>query len=282
MINRLFILFILISSTICSQNTKEHYKDFKIISDMMDSTKKVTSIRYKMRSIERIETGYNKANTQIKLQVSPRKSYLLNTDNKIEILYNSVESTTKCVVKPHSFPYITLNLDPRGNLIRKNQHFTLLELGFEFTVRTIAIALSKEKDQIYKHLTQVGKVEKNNMNCIMLVYENLNFSYHDYVVQPKETVTSISMKFIVNDYMIRTKNNLYNEYGYLKVGSVIKIPSFYCKKGVFYIDEKTMLPISVSIYDEVGLFESYDYFDVELNTVIPANEFKKSFKGYNF
>ena len=282
LINRLFILFILISGTICSQNAKDHYKDFKIISDMMDSTKKITSIRYKMKSIERIETGYNTAHTQIKLQINPRKSYLLNTDNKIEILYNSVESTTKCAVKPHSFPYITLNLDPRGNLIRKNQHFTLLELGFEFTVRTIAIALSKEKDQIFKHLTQVGKVEKNNMHCIMLVYENSNFSYYDYVVQPKETVTSISTKFIVNDYMIRTKNKLYNEYGYLKVGSVIKIPSFYCKKGVFYIDEKTMLPISVSIYDEVGLFECYDYFDVELNKAIPANEFKKNFKSYNF
>lgn len=282
MMIRFFILSMLFAGNLCSQISKEHLKDFKIISDMMDSAKKITSIRYKMKSMERIENGWNRASTQIKLQINPRKSYLLNTESNIEILYNSTESATKCLVKPHTFPYVSLNLDPRGNLIRKNQHFTILELGYDFTVRTIAVALSKEKEQIIKHLTLVGKVEKNNMHCIMLIYENLNFAYHDYVVQPKETVTSIAAKLVVNDYMVRTKNKLYNDYGYLKVGSVIKIPSFYCKKGVFYIDEKTMLPISVSIFDEVGLFESYDYYEVELNKHIPDNEFKKDFKGYKF
>ncbi len=279
---RFFILFALIAENLCSQISKEHLKDFKVISDMMDSAKKITSLRYKMKSMERIENGWNIANTQIKLQINPRKSYLLNTENKIEVLYNSTESVTKCLVKSNTFPYVSLNLDPRGNLIRKNQHFTILELGYDFTVRTIAVALSKEKDQIIKHLTLLGKVEKNNAHCIMLIYENLNFTYHDYVVQPKETVTSIASKFVVNDYMVRTKNKLYNEYGYLKVGSVIKIPSFYCKKGIFYIDEKTMLPISVSIFDEVGLFESYDYYEVELNKNIPDKEFKKDFKDYKF
>ena len=282
MMIRFFILFVLFAGNLSAQISKEHLKDFKIISDMMDSAKKITSVRYKMKSMERIENGWNKASTQVKLQINPRKSYLLNTENKIEILYNATESTSKCLVKPHTFPYVSLNLDPRGNLIRKNQHFTVLELGFDFTVRTIAVALSKEKEQIIKHLTLVGKVEKNNMHCMMLIYENLNFTYHDYVVQPKETVTTIANKLIVNDYMVRTKNKLYNEYGYLKVGSVIKIPTFYCKKGVFYIDEKTMLPVSVSIFDEVGLFESYDYYDVELNKHIPDNEFQKDFKGYKF
>ena len=97
---RLFILFVLFAGNLCSQISKEHLKDFKIISDMMDSAKKITSIRYKMKSMERIESGYNRASTQIKLQINPRKSYLLNTENKIEILYNSTESATKCLVKP--------------------------------------------------------------------------------------------------------------------------------------------------------------------------------------
>ena len=70
--------------------------------------------------------------------------------------------------------------------------------------------------------------------------------------------------------------------GKLKEGSVIKVPNFYCKKAVFYIDEKTMLPISVSIYDEVSLFESYDFYNLEVNKPIPASEFKKDFKGYGF
>lgn len=262
--------------------SREHFNDFKLITDMLDSAKKVSYIRFNMKSVERVETGYSIANTKIKLQTHPRKSYLLNTEKKLEILYNEGELNNKALVKPHVFPYFTMTLEPRGNIMRKNQHFTIFEVGFDFTVRTIAVALSKEKEQIAKHLTYVGKVEKNKMNCYMLIYENLAFSYYDYTVLHKETVSSIASKLIVNDYMIRCKNKLYNDYGYLKEGSKIKIPTFYCKKAIFYIEEKSMLPISTSIFDEAGLFESYDYYDLELNKPIPANEFKRDFKGYGF
>lgn len=262
--------------------SREHFKDYKLITDMLDSSKKVSSLRYNMKSVERIETGYVTATTKVKLQVHPRRSYLVNTDNKLEVLYSEGEMNNKALVKPHVFPYFTMSLDPRGNLMRKNQHFTILDIGFDFSAKTIAIALNKEKDQISKHLTYVGKVEKNKMYCLLLVYENLDFSYYDYTVQHKETISSIAGKLTVNDYMIRCKNKLYDSYGYLKEGSIVKVPTFYCKKAVFYVEEKTMLPISVSIYDEVGLFESYDFFNLEVNKPIPAAEFKRDFKGYGF
>ncbi len=294
----LSIIIILGYSTIFSQHSKknakhhlgenpkevshEHFKDFKLITDMLDSAKKVSFLRYNMKSVERVESGYATAQTNVKLQVRPRKSYLVNTQNKLEVLYNESDNNNKALVKPHVFPYFAMSLDPRGNLMRKNQHFTILDIGFDFTARTIAVALSKEKEQISRHLTYVGRVEKNKMNCHLLVYENLEFGYHDYTVLHKETVSSIAGKLTVNDYMVRCKNKLYDDYGYLKEGSVIKIPTFYCKKAVFYVDEKTMLPISVSIYDEVGLFESYDFSNLEVNKPIPASEFERNFKGYGF
>jgi hypothetical protein len=293
-----YIIFIFISQIAFSQhykknsknhhleNTKEysreHIKDLKIITNMLDSAKKVTSLRYNMKSVERVASGYLIANTSVKLQTHPRKSYLKNNDNKIEVLYNEGTLNNKSLVKPHVFPYISLTLDPRGNLMRKNQHFTILDIGFDFTARTIAVALSKEKEFVGQHLNYVGKVEKNKMNCHLLIYENQEFSYTDYTVLHKETVSSIAGKLTVNDYMLRSKNKLYDNYGYLKEGSIIKIPNYYCKKAAFYIDEKTMLPISVSIFDDIGLFESYDFFNIELNKPIPAEEFKRDFNGYGF
>lgn len=298
MFKYLFFILVLISTSAFSQrsmkNAKnhliespkevshEHFKDFKLITDMLDSAKKVSYIRYGMKSVERVETGYVTATTKVKLQTHPRKSYLVNTDNKLEVLYHESELGKKALVKPHVFPYFTMNLDPRGNLMRKNQHFTILDIGFDFMAKTIAIALSKEKDQIAKHLTHVGKVEKNKMMCHLLVYENTEFSYYDYTVGHKETVSSIAGKFTVNDYMLRCKNKLYDNYGYLKEGTVIKVPTFYCKKAVFYVEEKTMLPISVAIYDEIGLFESYDFYNLEVNKSIPNSEFQRNFKGYGF
>lgn len=249
---------------------------------MMDSVKKITYLRFSMTAIERVEHGFAKANSKVKMQISPKKSYLINPEKKLEVLYNEGLLRGKCLVKPHVFPYLTLTLDPRGNLMRKNQHFTMHELGFDYTVKTIAMALSKEKEQIVNHLNYVGKVEKNKMMCYLFVYENTSFSYFDYVVQAKETVASIANKFIVSDYMLRCKNDLYDDYGYLKVGSTIKIPNFYCKKAVFYVDEKNKLPISVSIYDDVGLFENYDYYDLEINKPIPGAEFQRDYKDYRF
>ena len=249
---------------------------------MMDSAKKISYIRFSMNALERIETGFASANTKVKLQSHPRRSYLKNTEKGLEVLYNEGELNNKCLVKPHVFPYFTLTLDPRGNLMRKNQHFTIYELGFDFTVKTIAMALSKEKENIAKHLSSLGKAVKNKMNCHVLVYENTAFNYFDYTVQAKETVASIANKFIVSDYMLRTKNKLYNEYGYIKSGTKIKVPTYYCKKAIFYIDEATMLPVSISIYDDIGLFENYEYYDIELNKPIPAVEFKRTYKGYGF
>lgn len=298
MFKYLTVILIFVSLTAFSQRAKkhsknhlnenpkevshEHFKDFRLITDMLDSAKKVSYLRYAMKSVERIETGYSTSNTKVKLQAHPRKSYLVNTDNKLEVLYHEVELGSKALVKPHVFPYFTMSLDPRGNIMRKNQHFTILDIGFDFTARTIAIALSKEKDQIAKHLTYMGKIEKNKMMCHLLVYENTEFSYYDYAVGHKETVSSIAGKLTVNDYMLRCKNKLYDEYGYLKEGSVIKVPTFYCKKAIFHVDEKTMLPVSVAIYDEVGLFESYDFYNLEVNKPIPNSEFQKNFKGYGF
>lgn len=277
-----FILLLMVSGNLFSQISKDHLLDFKIIIDMMDSVKKITTLRYKMNALERVDHGYLSANTTVKLQMHPRRSYLQNTEKKLEVLYNEGQLNNKCLVKPHVFPYFTLTLDPRGSLMRKNQHFTIFELGFDFTVKTIVMALSKEKENVAKHLTLVGKAVKNKMNCYVLIYENNAFGYHDYKVQDKETVGSIASKLVVSDYMIRSKNDLYNEYGFVKAGIKIKIPNYYCKKAIFYIDELTMLPVSISLYDDVGLFENYEYYDIELNKPIPVIEFNRNYKGYGF
>src|SRR3954466_14235463 len=76
--------------------SKEHFKDFKIIMDMIDSAKKISSLRCNMKSLERIEDGYASAATKVKLQMHPRRSYLINTEKKLEVLYNEGEGKDKC------------------------------------------------------------------------------------------------------------------------------------------------------------------------------------------
>lgn len=249
---------------------------------MLDSIKNARAIRFKVTAIERTNGIYVKAISECKVQTAPRCMYLLNREKKLEILFSTGHYNNKAVVKPHVFPYLTLQLNPVGNLMRKNQHYTINELGFDFIGRSVAMALSKEKENFTKCITYYGKVEKNGCLCYLLVYEAKTFPYNDYVVKEKETVSSIALKFNCNDFLLRTRNNLYDDFDYLKKGLTIQVPQYYCKKAVFYVDEKTMLPISVAIFDEVGLFESYDFTNVILNKPIPAEEFTKEYKDYHF
>lgn len=249
---------------------------------MIDSIKNIKTVRTNIKALERINNTYSSANSEIKVNVNPKKLYFIGRQGKLEILYVAGEHGNKAVVKPHVFPYLTLTLDPRGNMMRKNQHYTIHELGFDFIGRTIALILSKEKENMAKSLTYVGRHEHNGAMCHMIIYETKNFPYVEYTVQRKETVTSIALKQSVNDYMLRSKNDLFNDFGYLKEGTKLQIPSMYCKKAVFYLDEKTMLPVSVSIYDDIGLFENYEYSNIKINKPFDEKEFTKEFKGYGF
>lgn len=248
---------------------------------MYDTIKNIKTTHLKVVSIERIENKFTKAIAEIKLQTQPRKVYFNNKDKKVEILYDAELSKTKALVKVHSFPYMTLNLDPTGNIMRKNQHYTINELGFAFIGKSIALTLSKDKDGL-NNFVYHGKHVKNGYNCHMLEYKNESYSYVNYTVVDKETASSLASKLCVNDYLLRNKNDLLNDFGYLKKGTVLSVPNLYCKRAVLYIDEKLMVPVSINLYDDAGLFECYEYTEVQLNKLFKPDEFDRSFKDYGF
>jgi hypothetical protein len=257
-------------------------KPAKIITEMLDSIKHIKTVRFKVKALEKVENGYTLVNSEAKIQIKPRQLYLVNKEKKLEILYLSGKNDGKAIVKPHVFPYITLLLNPTGNLMRKNQHYTIHELGFDFLGYTIALALSKEKENMLKSLSYLGKHEKNGYNCYMVVYESSAFNYFTYETGPKETVATIASKFNVNDYLLRVKNNLFNHFDYIDQGTKLQIPNYYCKRAIFYVDEKTMIPVNVSVYDDKGLFECYDFFNIIINKPIDPIEFTRSYKDYHF
>lgn len=250
----------------------------KLILTMLDSVKNIQTLRVTLKSLERINGVYQKGESVDKIQYNPKKIYFNNKARKVEILCLSPD---KALVKPGTFPYISINLDPNGSTMRKNQHYTINELGFEFVGIAIAYCLNKEKSAD-KGVVYHGKQKKGEFNCYMFEYNATNFTYNEYTVGAKETVTSIANKFQVSDYLIRTKNDLYTDYGYLKSGKKILIPSSYSKRVIFYIDEKSMLPICINSFDEVGLFECYEFVDFTVNKPISPEEFTKSYPGYGF
>ncbi|MBC7863516.1 MAG: DUF1571 domain-containing protein, partial [Bacteroidia bacterium] len=216
-------------------------------------------------------------------EAAPRKLYFKNSIKKIEILYLDGQHKNNALVKPHVFPYTALYLDPYGSLMRKNQHYTINELGFIFIARTMKSILVKDGgEKLSKNFSYHGIINKKGENCHMIMYENKEFAYYDYTVGKNESVATIAIKHSLSDYMIRSKNNLHSYYGTIKEGQVIKLPNNYCAKATLFISEKTKLPIAINLYDEKDLWESYEHSNIIVNKPIDAAEFTRSYKDYNF
>ena len=262
-----------------SFKTSRSIEPATVLLQMYDSILNVRTLRLHINAIERLGHTFSAASSEIKLQTHPRRLYFINRKKKLEVLYLQNENENKALVKQGHIP--NFNLDPTGNMMRKNQHYSIHELGFDFIGRSIALTLSKDKEGI-KNFTYKGKSKKFNSNCYLIQYENANYSFVDYIVGDRETASSISSKLIVNDYLLRYKNDLLNDFGYLKKGTHLKVPNLYCKKAVIFIDEKLLLPVAVSLYDDIGLFESYEYPYMLVNSYIPAEEFSRNNKEYRF
>ena len=278
---KIFISFFIAILLGSSFESRKDIKPAKILHQMYDSIKNIRTLRAKVSGLERDEKKYISSLSEYKVLTAPRKVYLINKEKKLEVLYNPALYGSKALVKPHTFPFVTISLDPTGSIMRKNQHYSINEIGYGFIGNSVALTISKDKDGVANFIYK-GKAVKNGHSCYLLEYENKNYTYVDYNVGEKETASGLAAKLGVNDYLLRDKNNLVNDFGYLKKGSVLKVPSLYCKKAVLFIDEKLFLPISISLYDDAGLFESYDYLSVEINKPFADDDFKKENKNYHF
>ena len=49
-----------------------------------------------------------------------------------------------------------------------------------------------------------------------------------------------------------------------------------------YIDKKRFIPINIKVYDEEGIYEEYEFYNIHINTPFASDEFLKSYKDYGF
>jgi hypothetical protein len=267
-----------------SQNTPSAFPDIKqFIAHFSDSIAKIKDLKMNIYASERQENPntYITARSFIKIKYDPvKKIYFKNPEKGLEILYNPTISH-KALVKPHIFPYVPIWLDTRGNIMRKNQHYTIHELGFDFIFKSLQMTMAKDKE-FFKHARWAGSIHRNGYDCLMMVYENPQFDYQEYVVSEKDNLDLLCLRLCINHYLVRIKNNLYNDYKPVKKGTKLIIPNLYAKKAVIYFDKKTYLPVIISLYDDHGMFEHYEYTSIRINQGLGDDEFSREFRDYNF
>ena len=82
--------------------------------------------------------------------------------------------------------------------------------------------------------------------------------------------------------MVLMNNPTVDWYNDVKEGQIIQVPNAYGKLTILLIDKEYLLPVSNQVFDDQGLFETYEYNDLKINTTILPEEFTKGYKDYNF
>ena len=282
----LFLLIISVLMLTCSFVIKRDSEETgnmtneELLKNVFAAIDNLKTVRYNLQCNERIKGRMQHTESKVKLQTSPRKLYLYIKG--IEVLWCEGTNNGNALVNPGSFPYINLNLDPNGSLMRKDQHHTINEMGYHYLQDIINDGLKKVGDQIDKNFILLGEEKYNGRPCYKLSISFPDFAWNPYTVKKGETLITIARKLHVSEYMVLENNPGIDWYNDVKEGDVIKVPSFYSKLTLLLIDKEYFLPVNNKVFDDKGLFETYEYYDMQVNKPFDQKEFTKNYEGYNF
>jgi hypothetical protein len=169
-----------------------------------------------------------------------------------------------------------------GFLLRKGQHHTMLESGFNYLNGIIKFAMDTAGADFDKYFKLEGIVFQDGRECYKVVVTFDDFKYVNCRVRKGQTVLDIATERMVSEYMIVRENNDVDDYDDVSEGQVIKVPVVYAKRTVLYIDKIRHLPIKQEISDDKGIFERYCISNLKVNPTIAPEEFQEDYKDYDF
>lgn len=256
----------------------------EIIHQMLAATDKVQTLKFKLKKAERVDGKMMTGEQDVKYQQSPRKTYayLHHPSKGTEVLWIKNANHGKVLVKPTSFPYISVSLSPFGSILRKNNHHTVHEVGFDYVAGIIRSIAGKAGSQFDDYFLYQGEVMFDNRPCYKILVDYQPYAYVTYTIQAKENLPAIASKLYVSDYMIRQLNPEIDDYDDVEAGQQIKVPNAYARNTLLYIDKEHSLPVMQRMYDENGLFAQYEFHKLQVNPTIAAEEFTRQYKEYNF
>lgn len=255
-----------------------------IVNRMIERTSQIKTMTYQIDKQERMNGKMFNQVALVKLQIDPKKLYLreIEPNDGIEILYARGANNNKAIVNPNGFPWININLDPNDDLMRKNQHHTILESGFNYLISVLEYTCIIYQSEIETMIHNNGIVNYGGKKCYSLSMKNPHFGYLDYELKENESTTEVAQRLRVSEHMILELNNSIKDYGQSGKGQHIKVPSDYCSKIVLIVDKDEFLPLKMEIYDDQGLYEKYEFSEVKVNTTISAEEFSQDYADYKF
>ena len=279
---RLIIIASILSSSLYYGQSTETTKS--LLNKMHQSILKYQDLRFTLLRSERDEKEYIKGSFDGKLTINPFRVYLKNhfPNKGSEILYLEGINNNKAWVNPNAFPYLTLSLHPENKLLIAGGHHSLKLLGFSVIDQMILLYRENYKEDFFNFTKYHGMAEWKNMNCYKIILNYPDYKIIKYNAKKGEKLNTIAEKKLLNIAKLKKLNPNIDPNKELNSGQEIKITNAYAKKAVLYLDTKSYLPVLQEIYDEIGVYEKYGYYNLKFGKKIPDEEFSIDFEEYGF
>lgn len=277
-------LFLIICPLLFAANFMPSKPSASVVAQQMFAqTKKIRSMSYYMKKLERVDGKMETQESFAKVERSPYKVYTkqLAPKNGLEVLYVEGENKGMATINPNGFPWVNLNLDPYGSIMRKKQHHTLLDAGYAHVVSILEFLFKKYAKEIDSMASLESEVWEGK-DCWKVTFSNPYFKQEKVTFSQNETVSSWAAKKKLSEFMIVENNSQLKSYDDELKGKTLILPNDYSPKMTLLIEKQRMIPMLMEVHDDQGLFERYEYTKVKINPTFAPEEFTAGYEEYGF
>ncbi len=256
---------------------------YDLLQQVIERSSTVRNLEYTMEKRERVEGEMTIQRSFIRLHRSPFKIYLQQKvpRNGLEALYVQDTNKDRILINPNGFPWINLNLNPRSGLVRRDQHHTIDHSGYDYFVEILSSGLSAQgEEQAALHCS--SEMQWLSEPCWKLHIVNPNYREQNTVIKQDINLSSLADSLNICEYKVIELNRGLKAGEVIPAGTEITLPTHYGKEMFIYVSTTHLLPVTLEIRDEQGVFERYDYLDLKVNPDLNEMAFSPDFSEYEF
>ena len=274
--------FLLIFAATTSSLFAQAQTPQSVLDEMLGACDHVQTMIFTIAKKERMAGKTTEGSSDVKYRKTPFSTYFKSKvpDNGLEVIFVKGWNDNKAFINPGGFPYINVSLSPLSSRMRADGHFTVYDLGFETLTKNLRYSLQKTGGKTGNDYTLDGTVTFQGRVCDKLVLEHKNYAWSKYTVPKNIDLHTLATEKSLSAYALKERNNL--DWGTIKAGTVIMMPTTFIKKLILYVDKINRLPLVQEMYDDKGFFARYEFQNVQLNPKLDPMDFNHENKSYNF
>ena len=217
----------------------------------------------------------------------PQKIYLKEIEGPREgqeVLYATGWNKNRIKVHHGSFPGITLNLDPYGNLAMSHAHHAVPEISL---VRFVDLVLDNVKRAQAKNVGTAAVVDHVTLwgRSATKLEMTTPPTGTSPTIKKGETLWDVARATGQDMYVILHANlrRQWRQADHPEPGDAVIVPEFYAGRLVLWVDDELHLPLQADLFDHEGnLYEHYEHRDLKINVGLGPADFDPKNPAYHF